>query len=219
MSRSDAAASGSEELILEAAERQFSRFGYTKVTMDEIATSAGLKKASLYYYFPAKEELFQKVVTRKRKVFAEQVRRILSGEGPAGERIVDYVESRFEYFKDLLNLNIVDIYPVGRYLPAIRQMFRRFAQEELRWLTELFEAGQRQGEFDIKSPDKVSEAFLHVLQGLRLRYVRANQDKQPDNVSSGQFRRETAMVTEIFLAGIRDRKLRKMEPHDQHSNI
>jgi TetR/AcrR family transcriptional regulator len=36
-------------LILEAAQRQFARYGLSKVTMDEIAEEVGMGKASLYY--------------------------------------------------------------------------------------------------------------------------------------------------------------------------
>ena len=41
-----------EEVILRSAQRRFASFGYSKVTMDEIAEDIGMAKASLYYYFP-----------------------------------------------------------------------------------------------------------------------------------------------------------------------
>jgi len=51
-----------EELILNAAQRRFASYGYSKVTMDEIAEDVGMAKASLYYYFPTKEVIFRSIV-------------------------------------------------------------------------------------------------------------------------------------------------------------
>lgn len=43
--------------ILQAAERLFAQRGYESTTMDAIANSAGVSKATLYRYFPSKGEL------------------------------------------------------------------------------------------------------------------------------------------------------------------
>jgi AcrR family transcriptional regulator len=46
------------DLIINAAESQFIRFGFRKTTMEDIAKAAGIGKATLYYYFKSKEEIF-----------------------------------------------------------------------------------------------------------------------------------------------------------------
>ena len=52
-----------QQIIIDAARDRFAHFGFSKVTMDEIASDVELGKASLYYYFPTKEELFKAVIT------------------------------------------------------------------------------------------------------------------------------------------------------------
>ena len=44
--------------ILEAAQGLFSKFGYKKTTMEDIAQELHKGKSSLYYYFKNKEENF-----------------------------------------------------------------------------------------------------------------------------------------------------------------
>ena len=46
------------EKILKSAARLFAKNGYEKVTMEEIATKLKLNKATLYYYFKSKDEIF-----------------------------------------------------------------------------------------------------------------------------------------------------------------
>lgn len=54
--------------ILEAALHLFSRKGFAESSVDEIASEAGLGKATLYLYFPSKEILLRKLVERYRLV-------------------------------------------------------------------------------------------------------------------------------------------------------
>ena len=44
--------------LLEKIETLFWENSFAEVTMDEIARELGMKKASLYYHFPSKEEMF-----------------------------------------------------------------------------------------------------------------------------------------------------------------
>lgn len=55
---------GIEERILDAAFKVFGERGFTDATTKEIAEAVGLSPASLYTYFPNKEELFRASVKR-----------------------------------------------------------------------------------------------------------------------------------------------------------
>lgn len=189
------------ELILGAAEAQFSRFGFSKVTMEEIAGQAGLGKASLYYYHATKEELFQAVVGRKYAEFERRIERLLAADGSVPSRIRSYVEERFRFFSTLLNLYIIDFQAVPKNRPILQNLFRTYAQRELDWLTQLFGEGKHQKAFAIQSAEKTAEVFLHIQQGLRLRYLRANESSFTRS-DPGEVLREQLAVTDIFLRGI-----------------
>ncbi|PWB73864.1 hypothetical protein C3F09_04680 [candidate division GN15 bacterium] len=188
--------------IIEAAARLFSRFGYTRVTMEEIAAEAGLKKGSLYYYYAAKEDLFREVVETRRNEFRSRVMLILKASESASERLEDYALARFDYFKNLQALNIPDFRESSGRARVLMEMFTRHAQEELEWLTELLESGRLRGEFHVPSSRKMAELLLHVLQGLRLRFMRESENLRPDNAAFTRLRREIVMFTGVLLTGI-----------------
>jgi len=48
--------------ILNSAKEQFFRFGFSKVTSDEIAGSLGISKKTLYKYFPEKDKIIHDIV-------------------------------------------------------------------------------------------------------------------------------------------------------------
>jgi len=51
------------QLVLESALETFSRFGYRKTSMDDIATAAHISRPGLYFLFESKPALFREAVT------------------------------------------------------------------------------------------------------------------------------------------------------------
>ena len=54
-----------KDTIVGVARNIFSRFGFKKTTMDEIAIAARKGKSSIYYYFTSKEEIIRLLLKRK----------------------------------------------------------------------------------------------------------------------------------------------------------
>jgi len=52
------------EIILDAADKIFKRYGYTKTTMDDIAHEAMIGKGTIYYYFKTKEDIFLTIMKK-----------------------------------------------------------------------------------------------------------------------------------------------------------
>jgi len=51
------------ERILNKAQEMFTQFGYSRVTMDEVASELGMSKKTLYKFFPGKEQLIRSIIT------------------------------------------------------------------------------------------------------------------------------------------------------------
>ena len=61
------------EALVDAAERLFGRRGYANVSIDEIASAAGLTKGALYHHFSDKKELFCEVTERIEMELAQSI--------------------------------------------------------------------------------------------------------------------------------------------------
>lgn len=59
-----AQASDTRKRIMEAAEDAFAYYGFSGASLQDIADRVGIKKASLFYYFKGKEELYAEVIQR-----------------------------------------------------------------------------------------------------------------------------------------------------------
>ena len=63
--------------IIEVAASIFSRFGYKKTTMEDIASAINMGKSSLYYYFKSKEEIFEAVVVHEAELLKKSLQEVL----------------------------------------------------------------------------------------------------------------------------------------------
>lgn len=92
--RSDAPASvdAARGRLIDAAERCFSRFGAAKTTLEDIASEAGVSRATVYRYFDGgRDEIVLGVVLREANLFLESLQRRLQRESDLSGSIVEGV--------------------------------------------------------------------------------------------------------------------------------
>jgi TetR/AcrR family transcriptional regulator len=191
-----------ERLILDAAQNRFARYGFSKVTMDEIAEDIGMAKASLYYYYPAKENVFRAVIRREQEEFLKQTTLILDKPYSAGQKLTAYVRRRLALGNQLLNLSALNAKFWQTMKPGFKDLFIAFGQEELHLLTKVLREGKKSGEFAVHSPERTAELLLHLLQGLRLRFSQARQFREDDKVDWNEIEKETDLLMETMLHGM-----------------
>ena len=81
-----------KEQILSAASECFARFGYKKTTLDDIGKKIGLNKASIYYYFKNKEEIFTNIVLNEFQQFITKLQQNLEEDMGCEQKILIYFE-------------------------------------------------------------------------------------------------------------------------------
>jgi AcrR family transcriptional regulator len=74
-------------LILEAAIRRFSHFGYKRTVIDDIVRDVAIAKGSFYLYFKRKEDLFIGAINLERKQLQEEVEGALKSARSATGRV------------------------------------------------------------------------------------------------------------------------------------
>jgi len=149
--------------IVEAAKLLFSKNGYSPTSMDEIAQKVGISKASLYYFFEGKEQIFAEIVGG---VTAE-VRSYLHNELAACESNPASLASTIDRVITIclkngivirpVDLKMANIHPIifSQILPLLAQI-----KQELRKVLECH--GVKQG--DLAAEVLVNSVHAYVLQ-------------------------------------------------------
>ncbi|MDP4156457.1 MAG: TetR/AcrR family transcriptional regulator [Bacillota bacterium] len=76
-----------KETILQTATTLFLRDGFQKVSVDDIAKEAGMTKATVYYYFGTKAELFKEAMVSLMKRIRGHIMQLLQTDKPLYERL------------------------------------------------------------------------------------------------------------------------------------
>jgi AcrR family transcriptional regulator len=86
---------GSDERILDVAEREFDRHGFHEASMEQIAQRSGITKALVYQYFDSKEGLYSACVERGRAQLFEKLRAAAASVEPRA-MLAAIVDSYFD---------------------------------------------------------------------------------------------------------------------------
>jgi len=88
-------ASGNErptkEIILQTATHLFLRDGFQKVSVEDIAKEAGMTKATVYYYFETKAELFKEAMVSLMERIRGHIVQFLRTDKPLYDRLYDVI--------------------------------------------------------------------------------------------------------------------------------
>lgn len=86
-----------EREIIRAAEKIFKKYGYQKTTVRDIGDAVGMNKASLYYYFKNKEDLFLEVLLHQFSQYLQTMEKIPQ-DLPIIKKIHWYLDKHILFF-------------------------------------------------------------------------------------------------------------------------
>jgi len=191
--------------ILDAARKRFAYYGFSKVTMDEIATDVGMGKASLYYYFPTKEKLFEEVVKQEKSQFFTDIQVMTEGKMLPCEILRQYAMKRIEHFRNLANLRALGFQQHGEMRASSVELYEEFQKQEVKALQQILLLGKKSGDFVISNPQQSAEAIMQMLYGPRSWFLHKLQ-RNLDDETFHLLEQATKEIVEIILNGIRKRK-------------
>jgi len=186
------------EGILSAAKRVFSRKGYEATTMEDIAAEAGFGKASLYFYFKGKEEVFLSLIKdgleRQKNLLKEVMNRQLSNV----EKLEAVLAKFFEYVQENREfMRIVHSESQKLYATTLREVRSSIIREHKKrteGIASIIREGIKSGEFRKVEPTLAAASFMGIIRSVIFNWFVRDEKSLLD--------RYKPMVMDIFLKGI-----------------
>ncbi len=154
--------------IVGVARRIFTRYGFRKATMEEIASTSRMGKSSIYYYFKSKEEIFRAVVEFEAQMLKERLSRIIGKNNSPPERLKAYILFRLHHVRTLENFYAALNEETLSHMGFILDIRRTFEIEEQQLVGEILEDGMKQGVFQLSSSKIGAIAISTMMKGLEL---------------------------------------------------
>lgn len=192
-----------QQIIIEAAIKRFAHFGVGKTTMSEIAADLSISKASLYYYFPDKLNLYAEVLRtitgENEKADEEELLR----EKDPFRAINIYLEKRTDFIIRYHNiLEFLKTYTPSQIPAELAPMFNYWKKRQLRRLTAIIQSGVDSGIFLIKDVTRIGGLFFDFLEGFRYNSLVQSTDFFPDKKQFLAILKREKEFSLIFLNGL-----------------
>ncbi|HEY9222068.1 MAG TPA: TetR/AcrR family transcriptional regulator [Lutibacter sp.] len=184
-------------IILNVANNLFSKFGFHKTSMDEIAKIARKAKGSLYYHFASKEDLYKEVVSNEIVKFKSEMSLILDKENiRASEKIKLILVKRMEVINEAANYHDTLKADFFEHYDFIDDLRNEHDNWEKSILKNLIIQGVESGEFmENLNIDELLEMYLMVVKGLEIPFFL--QDKYEKHQPSFE------KLIEVFIKGLK----------------
>ena len=149
--------------ILDAAQKRMIKFGYRKVTMDELASDLGMSKNTIYKYFASKELIAVALVNRLQDEINSGLERIEKAQS-GSLKIFSY---SIAFLRRQLGLWFAHFFKeVSLELPELWREFMRFRNEKILDIRKHVERGIKRGEFRRVNPAIALEAYLGAIKAV-----------------------------------------------------
>ncbi|MEM8927120.1 MAG: TetR/AcrR family transcriptional regulator [Bacteroidota bacterium] len=169
-----------KEQLVSVASSTFSKYGYYKTAMEDIAKAAQKAKGSLYYHFGSKELLFEAVVLHELEVLKAELTRVFADDARDTREVLrNYMLRRMEVlryapnYQETLRPNFYEHYDFAD------DVKNQMVQWEVGQIVQLIQRGVQKGELELPGDHLVyGQVLVMLLQGLEPNfYLKGEYDR------------------------------------------
>ncbi len=187
--------------ILDAADRLMARYGYKKMSMDDLAREVGISKATIYKNFDSKEEVAIWRVDRAIDQLKAKLNQIARDSGNSTERLrrmlimrVTFRVENVRHYTGSLNEILAAI------RPALQKRHEKHFEEEKMIFMDVLEDGLTKRELDFVNSDSTARALIQATNSLLPYSLRPEECADQKTI-----REQTTVIADLLLNGLKRR--------------
>lgn len=154
--------------IIETAGLIFSRYGFRKTSMDEIARALKMGKSSIYYYYDSKEAIFEAVVLNEANLLRNALTTAIKSVESPLDKMKNYVFVRMNAFQKLSNYYNAIFDKNLDHFEFIETVRAKYDREELAILRLILYDGTRKKIFSVENSEYTAMAIQTTLKGVEV---------------------------------------------------
>jgi len=167
-----------KDAILKAAQEIFSKYGYKKTTLDDIARYIGKGKSALYYYYKNKEQIFEAVLAFEVNQLKDELLTALEAEKNPQDKLRRYILKRMELYHNLVNYYGGIQREYLENLSVIEKIRKQYDEQEHEMISEIIKEGVDQGKFISKNISLTASAIILAMKGFEYSFSKEKDLKK-----------------------------------------
>jgi len=162
-------AESKKEIIVKTACALLAKYGFAKLTLDDIADSLGMKKSSLYYYYDNKDALLEDVMRREQERFFALIHDALATANSTFDKIVSYEKAKFDYLRNTIKLQEISTSILLEIKNKVFNQINVIHEKEIDMLTKILQEGIAKKEIRKCDAHRIAELILALSEAHRHR--------------------------------------------------
>jgi AcrR family transcriptional regulator len=189
------------EAILDATDRLLSRYGYKKMTIDDLAREVGIGKGSIYLHFSSKEEIalthIDRIIDRLKKRLSLIAKEDIACDERICRMLVERVIFRFDSVQHYTQ-NLNDM--LARLRPKLLERREQYFEEEAEIFARVLDEGRCKKEFANADPMETARSLIAATNAL-LPYSLSTQElgKRAD------IAKKAGAIADLVINGLKHR--------------
>jgi AcrR family transcriptional regulator len=163
--------------IVNSARAIFSKYGFKKTTMDEIAQATSKGKSSIYYYFVGKEEIYKAVIEKEATIIRDTIIQALANVEDPIDKLKIYVSIRMKSFRDMVNYYEAIKSELLQNLSFINKIREKYDRDEMDIVESFLKEGIKKELFEIEDTGLTAIAIVTAIKGLEIPFYRQSRQK------------------------------------------
>ncbi len=184
--------------ILDAAVGLLTRDGIQGLTMNRMATEAGVAKGTLYVYFSNKEEILDAALDASFDPLVRELSALLDGDLAPDRKLAEFSLCHLQFFDEHRDLIRVLFYDRERMHSEKSHYADKRYQTFVQRVADVLDEGVGQDLFSTLDSMKVSAMFIEANIGVVMQRIH-------DGIS-GDVEKDARQITDIFMEGLGRRK-------------
>ena len=166
------------ESILDTAKKMFARYGLQKTSMDEMARSARVAKATIYTYLGSKDRVYLEVLRREANEIVDKVSFSVAQQISPEDKLVAFARAKFRHMREAINILNLDREGIEKLLPSAENIRNQFFEREVDIIRSILMEGVGKGIFHLNDVLLAARAIGHALRGFELNWLIQESDER-----------------------------------------
>jgi len=187
--------------ILDATDRLLTRYGYKKMTIDDLAQEVGIGKGSIYLHFSSKEEIALSHIDRIIERLQLKLREIADSRPTVEKRLREMLRERVMFRFDSVQhytRSLDDL--LGKIRPSLLERRRQYFADEAEIFAQVIAEGQRSKRLVKGDPLEIAHSLLIATNSL-LPYSLSTDELG----NRADIEKRTQKTAEILINGLGNR--------------
>jgi TetR/AcrR family transcriptional regulator len=189
-------------MILNAARALIIKYGIPKTTLDDIASSIGMKKSSLYYYYKNKEELIYDVINYQAdNYYVAMTKKVDEVEGCIN-KIIKLVKINLGSFNDIFPILVdaTSVFTAGK--KAIFSKYMELMKRDSAYLAEIIKEGIKNGELKECDHSRLASSIITIVEAIKFRELHNSKEIMSKNINFKKAEDDIVFTISLLLDGL-----------------